>query len=104
MPLPNTPSWRNVQADAAENVMAAMAASQQGVSLRRLRGIGDSTTDLTKLSWWDAATTPVKVAVVAGGAVAVLGIGYGIYRMSKKRGGLSGTHHRRHRKHRRSRR
>lgn len=105
MQLPYAPTSHDVSHQAAAHIAAAMAAGQSGVELRRLRGMLGDVTDPSKLTWWDTASTGTKVAVVGGAAVAVLGIGYGLYKMSKKGGhGLGGTRHRRRRHHRRSRR
>jgi hypothetical protein len=78
------PTSHQVKAQAAADVMAAMREARSAVAIQRLYGLGVDPTD-QKLTWWTQQTMPVKVAVVGGGLLAVVGIGFGIYSMTKGR-------------------
>jgi hypothetical protein len=81
--LPNAPTSRNVKTQAAADIMAAMHDAHNNTAIQRLRGMGLAD-DPAKLSWWATASTPVKVAVVGGGILAVVGLGIGVMSMMKK--------------------
>ena len=77
---PNAPTFHTVRSQGAASVMDAMRNASSATAIQRLRGLGDT----AKLTWWDTATTPVKVAVVGGGILAAIGIGVGVHALMKK--------------------
>lgn len=79
---PNAPTTANVRNQAAAAVLAAMQNAKSTTAIQRLRGLGAD--DPSKLGWWDTASTPVKVAVVGGGILAVIGLGVGVMALMKK--------------------
>lgn len=77
----NAPTRGQVEGQAAADVMAAMREARSATAIQRLRGLADGE---QKLSWWDTASTPVKVAVVGGGLLTVVGLGIFAMSMMKK--------------------
>lgn len=80
--LPNSPTVRDTKVAAAADLVNALRQAHSTVALRRIQGIGDAAP--AKLSWWDTATTPVKVAVVGGGVLVVVGAIAGAMALMKK--------------------
>jgi hypothetical protein len=80
--FPNAPTYHTVAQQGRADLTDAMRNAAASTAIRRLRGLGAD--EPAKLSWWDTATTPVKVAVVGGGILAVIGLGVGVMALMKK--------------------